>query len=99
MKRSDLARAQQNLQEVSQIAQNSVEHMVVILENAFSAIATAEPALALEILTQLNTQRQDIQDVIAERKQNAEKYVKLLASKMPPVLEFDDENEENEDLN
>lgn len=58
MKRSSLARLQQQAQELEQINDSNVNALVSILENTFSAIATSEPKMALSIIDQLVSQKE-----------------------------------------
>ena len=95
MKRSDLAGLQQQAQELNQINISNVDALVSILESTFSAIATADPRLSLSIIEQLSSQKEQIKQVAEEREANAEAYVRKMASMMPPMIEFDDEDEDN----
>lgn len=98
MKRSDLANAQQQLRELSQINGSTMEHLVSILENTFSAIATADPTMALSIIDSLQGQREQIENVLEEREDNAAEFVAAMVKSMPPVIEFEEEDN-NEDMN
>jgi len=95
MKKSSLARLQQQAQELEQINDSNVNALVSILENTFSAIATAEPKMALSIIDQLVSQKKSIQEVATEREANAEAYVRQMTKMMPPMIEFEDEDEDN----
>jgi prephenate dehydrogenase len=98
MKKTDLARLQQVAAELEQINDNNINHLVSIFESTFSAIATSEPKIALSIIKQLNEQVGDIEQTMKERKENADAYVEKLAAHMPPMIEFEDETD-NEDMN
>lgn len=98
MKRSDLAQAQQSLRELQQINASTLDNLVTILENAFSAIATADPVMALSIMDILNSQRGEIESVRDEREENAAEFVSRLVKAMPASIEFQDEDD-NEDMN
>lgn len=95
MKKSSLARLQQQAQELEQINDSNVNALVSILENTFSAIATAEPKMALSIIDQLVSQKKSIQEVATEREANAEAYVRQMTKMMSPMIEFEDEDEDN----
>lgn len=101
MKKTDLARLQQVAAELEQINDNNINHLVAVFESTFSAIATSEPKIALSIIKQLNEQVESIEQVMKERRENADLYVKKLAAHMPDMIEFEEEDEEtnNEDMN
>lgn len=95
MKKSSLARLQQQASELEQVNDSYLEKMISIFEATFSAIATAEPKIALSIIDQISARKEEIEKMGEERAANAEMYVKRLASMMPPVIEFEDEDEDN----
>lgn len=104
MKKTDLARLQQQAQELESVNDSYLQSMITVFENAFSAIATAEPKIALSIIAQMGERKEEINSLIAERKSNADRYVEALASRMPDYLELEDGEEEsdetdNEDMN
>lgn len=93
MKKSDLAELQQQASELNQINASNVDALVAILESTFSAIATADPGLAINIIDQLADQKEGIQAVKEEREKKNAAYIRKLASLMPPMIEFDEEDE------
>lgn len=97
MKKTDIARMQQQLQELSQIAESNLEKHIEVLQASFSAIATADPETALSIIDQLVEQKDTIKSVGEERERNAEMYIRKLSKALPPYLELEDED--NEDMN
>lgn len=95
MKKTDLARLQQQALELESIAESNIKSLVAVLESTFSAIATSDPDLALSIVAQLESQKDDITAVAVERASNAEMFIKKIANNMPDYLEFEEEDEAN----
>lgn len=96
MKKTALARMQQVAQELEQVNDSSLNRLVEILESSFSAIATAEPKIALQIIAQLNEQAESIKSIAQERRENADRYVKGLAAQMPDFINLEDGDEDEE---
>lgn len=98
MKKKDLAGLTYAARILEETNDATNESLVEIIQVSFSALATSDPNLAIHVLDQLIPQRQKIEELIDEREQDAAEFVKTLADNLPAVIEFE-EDEGNEDMN
>lgn len=96
MTKRGLAELTVGYRKFSKIVDASNERLMEILESAFSAIATANPRLALSILDQINAQRADLETAAKEREEDDEGMIQEIIKYAPESIELtDDEDEED----
>ena len=97
MKKSTLVRVQQQYNELVNIAQSTEDKLVEIIQSSISALATANPEMAIEVIEQIAKQKKAIKKMSEERSAAREEYVTVMTSQLPDSLEFDEEDSQEED--
>jgi len=95
MKKSALATMQFEHKQMIQKLDNATEKLVEIIQSSFSALATNDPSLALNVLEQLNGNKDAIENLVKERAEDEKQYVDLLSSKLPDELVLENDDEED----
>lgn len=98
MKKSEMAELTLRAQQLEQMHESALEKLVDIIQSSFSAVATSDPGLALNIIRQLEGQKDGIQQLAQDREMEALEYIKNTVSRLPDTLIFEEELD-NEDMN
>lgn len=97
MNKRALATAQFRAKQAEQIMDHSNEKLIEIIQSSFSALATANPLLALEVLEQINAQVPGIEKLATNRLDEEKEYIDLLSSKLPDFMELENDDPSDED--
>lgn len=89
MRKSDLAAVSYEARELNQIKDSVLESLVEVLQSTFSAIATADPEMAIQIIDQLEEQKAGIEAVRLEREENRKQYIETAVKHMADSLDLE----------
>lgn len=90
MTKQSLARVLWMANQYEQMKENSEDRLVEVIQAAYSALATSNPELALNILKQMNEQSPQITEIIAEREVEEEAFIFEKAQQLPSELVDED---------
>lgn len=95
MTKSDLAEALVDAASTQGINDKLNSHLLTVIETAFSALGTSDPAMALEAIEQLYAQRTSLAEFRKQRSKERAVNIRVLKSKLPVYTESESETEEN----
>lgn len=72
------------------------ERLMEVIESAFSALATANPRLALAVVDQIASQRADLEEAAKEREEDDEGMIQEIIKYAPDSIELTDEKEQED---
>lgn len=73
------------------IEENALNNLAAIISNAFSAIGTISPKVALEVLAQLNESEPELKHFQQKQEDHLDDLTSEIAMTMPDVITFEEE--------
>lgn len=73
------------------IEDNALTNLAAIISNAFSAIGTISPKIALDVLAQLNDSESDLKRLAQKQEDHLDDLASEIAMTMPDTIEFEEE--------
>lgn len=97
MKKKTLAAMQFEHRQMAQMVEVSMEKSVEIIETAFSALASIDPGAALLVIESLEGHKENLTNLVEERKNDKKQYIEILSGKLSDVITLED-SDDDEDL-
>lgn len=94
MKKRQLAEVMAYSTIQDQVEDATVRNLAEIIGQSFSAIGTIDPAFALDVLKQLNSQKTQLDELVISREEQFENLSSDIMSNLPDSMEFEDELEQ-----
>lgn len=98
MKKKDLAQVQAFAMRAEKLMSHASEQIAEQIASNVSTLVNIDPGFALDVLEQLNEQKPMMEQALKERTEKDKGLVEELVKRMPPMIEFDEDDEDESDL-